>query len=469
MSSTAQNYVGRPWALVAFVLTLSLIPAADAEQRTCLSHTDCERQIGETCLNGLCRSANDHRVERLFTIAIAPIYDLTPERDGSKLAEEATHILEGLLKSTVFFDTLAPSQAPATAMLEGWMGSTILFQSWSGKGAYALVKGTLRESEQRESLLTLQLFLVESGARLYSLDFQAFVTAETLREQLIGWADKIVHEFAGRPGILGTQIAFAKQTIRGGAKEIYVTGLDGVEERAVTSNGNLNLLPSWGPMGVHVAYTSYQDRNPDLFIAGKKFSGHPNLNMGAEWSPDGSEVALSLSKDGNNEIYVLDGETGEVKRRLTNHPSIDSSPSWSPDGKRIVFVSDRTGSPQLFIMDRYGQNVRHLKTRRNYSTSPEWSPIGSMVVFNAMGAGGRFDLFMIDVETEQIRQLTYGSGSNEDPSWSPDARYLVFASTRGSRPQKKRRQLYVMAANGGNATRITRREALYSSPAWSPR
>ena len=168
-------------------------------------------------------------------------------------------------------------------------------------------------------------------------------------------------------------------------EEIFTVGLDGFSEMPVSDNGSLNMLPSWGPDGREVAYTSYRDNNPDLFLGDQKFSAFPNLNMGAEWSPDGQEVALSLSKDGNNEIYILDGQTGKVRQRLTRHPGIDSSPTWSPDGKSLVFVSDRLGSPQLFRIQRDGTGLTHLPTGQGYCTSPEWSPVSNTLVYNAMG------------------------------------------------------------------------------------
>ncbi len=469
MYLTVPSYVVSALLSLVLLMGSAAITPASAQLRPCVQHTDCYQQRGETCLNGTCRSANDHRVERLFTVAIAPFYDLTPAGEGTVIAEEAPTLLEGLLRSTVFFETLSPSLSPKTAMLEGWLGSTILFRTWSTVGAYALVKGTIRQTEGAELVLTLRLFIIETGEHVHALDYQAIVREDTLRDELIRWADQVVREFAGRPGILGTRIAFARKDDVSAPKEIYITGLDGIEEVPVTQNGSLNMFPSWGPLGLNVAYTSYIDRNPDVYLNGQKFSGFPNLNMGAEWSPDRREVALSLSKDGNSEIYVLDGSTGAVKRRITNHPGIDSSPSWSPDGKEIVFVSDRTGNPQLYITDSRGQHVRRLSTGRNYCTSPAWSPVGDLIAYNAMVAGGKFHIYLIDAKTGRQRQLTHGKGSHEDPSWSPDARYLVFSSTRDSTRKKKRRQLYIVSANGGRASRLTRREALYYTPSWSPR
>ena len=104
----------------------------------------------------------------------------------------------------------------------------------------------------------------------------------------------------------------------------------------------------------------------------------------------------------------------------------------------------------------------------SYCTSPDWSPVGSMIAFNAMGGNGAFSIYLYNMVTGRTKQLSFGGGSNEDPSWSPDARYMVFSSTRGSTSKRKMKQLYVMSAGGGKATRITRRNALYSTPVWSP-
>jgi dipeptidyl aminopeptidase/acylaminoacyl peptidase len=50
------------------------------------------------------------------------------------------------------------------------------------------------------------------------------------------------------------------------------------------------------------------------------------------------------------------------------------------------------------------------------------------------------------------------------PSYSPDGSRISFESDRGGQ-----QQIYVMAANGGQAQRISFGDGAYSTPVWSPR
>jgi TolB protein len=317
-------------------------------------------------------------------------------------------------------------------------------------------------------MLELFTFNVETGEKI-SIAHSRFLANEYNLKEHLPWCNAFTKAFTGRPGILGTRIVYSRRSHNPkAAKEIWMVGLDGFHEKQLTDNGSINILPSWESNGQNVAYTSYREGNPNLYLGEQIFSGRPNMNTSADWNPRGNLVAVTLGKDGNSEIYLLDATSGRIVRRLTSHHAIDSSPSWSPDGKWISFVSDRMGSPQVYIMDAYGKNVRRITTQHGYCTSPDWSPVGNLIAFNAMMEGGRFDLFLIDPATGTESRITRGAGSNEDPSWSPDGRYLVFSSTRRSHRSKKQRHLYIIGAQGGKAHRLTHGNVQYFTPAWSP-
>jgi len=79
--------------------------------------------------------------------------------------------------------------------------------------------------------------------------------------------------------------------------------------------------------------------------------------------------------------------------------------------------------------------------------------------------GGHSNLFVMDLRSKATTRLTDTPAIDTAPSYSPDGTRICFESDRGGRPQ-----IYVMAAGGGPAQRISFGEgASYSTPVWSPR
>jgi len=299
------------------------------------------------------------------------------------------------------------------------------------------------------------------------------IMAREYRGRLTEWrdvvhrfADDIVLQFTGEPGVSRTRIAFVALSDR--SKELHIMDYDGANRRALTSDQSIALSPAFSPEGSLLLFTSYRGGlGPRVFVTrtagGRPFlvSGKPGLNTSASYSPDGRDVVCTLSMDGNSELYLLDSRGGSA-RRLTNHRAIDTSPAWSPTGREIAFTSDRGGSPQVYVMDREGGNVRRLTYDVDYTDSPAWSPKGDRMAFVARTSGG-FDIYTCRPDGSDAR-LVVGGGSNENPRWSPDGRHLVFASNRGGAFG-----LFVSDLDGRLPRKLETGGLVSSSPAWSPR
>ncbi len=156
-------------------------------------------------------------------------------------------------------------------------------------------------------------------------------------------------------------------------KELYIADYDGANPRRVTVNGSLNITPTWTPDGKGLAYVSYRQGSPLLFLA-RIFEGRSVPNLSGErgdaqafapaFSPDGRSLAFASTRSGNMDIWVAAAD-GSGARRLTTTQASDTAPCWSPTGQEIAFTSNRTGTPQLWIMDADGLNVRRLTTVGN--------------------------------------------------------------------------------------------------------
>jgi len=70
----------------------------------------------------------------------------------------------------------------------------------------------------------------------------------------------------------------------------------------------------------------------------------------------------------------------------------------------------------------------------------------------------------MDLRSKSTTRLTDTPAIDTSPSYSPDGARICFESDRGGKPQ-----IYVMAATGGGAQRISFGEGSYSTPVWSPR
>jgi dipeptidyl aminopeptidase/acylaminoacyl peptidase len=68
--------------------------------------------------------------------------------------------------------------------------------------------------------------------------------------------------------------------------------------------------------------------------------------------------------------------------------------------------------------------------------------------------------------TAPARQITFGERGDTQPQWSPDGKFISFVSSRGGAEAKS--QIYVMHADGGEASKLTDSKENISSYSWSP-
>jgi TolB protein len=330
----------------------------------------------------------------------------------------------------------------------------------ANRGSAYVVAPQLVEIDSTAIRLKLDWYDTETLQRVAPLSRPVVLDVLDYTRPIAGWTNDVILYFSGRPGIMGLRLACIRK-LEPGIKELFVLTYGGAEPEQITFDRSLTLLPSWTVDG-RVAYTSYKERLPKIFLQGVEapLVAFEGMNSGLAWTRDGSMAAVTLSKDGNPEIYLLEGTTGEVRARLTDDSGIDTSPSWSPDGKQIAFCSDRDGTPQIWVMGADGAGQRRLTFSGVYNTSPAWHPFGNYIAYTGR-AGASFQIFRLDLDTGEVRQLSPGGGDAESPDWSPDGRLIAFSWNRGNR-----QDIYLMNPDGSGIRRLTTDGGPYSSPVW---
>jgi TolB protein len=398
-----------------------------------------------------------------FPIAIA---DFKPLQSGVEKRDLPVWFADALSRDlllTGYFNVIDRKAFLEDPSQAGITGEGTRFGDWATIGAEYLVKGGF-QVDNRELIVEVRLFDVTKGELVVG---KRYTGKPDDRGRIVRqFVNEILLALTGEAGLFDTRIAFVKKSHP--VAELHTINFDGSDLRRITHYNSLTLSPRWSPDGRRLAFTSFKDGNPDIYLqdleSGKteKLVSYPGLNLPGSWSRDGARLLVTLSREGSPGIYDMN-VGNKLLQRITRESSINVSPVRSPDEKRIAFVSNRNGSPQIYIMDADGGNVRRLTTEGNYNTSPAWSPKGKKIAYEG-SVNGQFKIFVIDEEGGAPLQMTFAGGDHESPSWSPDGRYLVY-SVRGF----GRSRIEIINAGGRNSRVLHEGNDACQSPFWSPR
>jgi len=284
-------------------------------------------------------------------------------------------------------------------------------------------------------------------------------------------ADMIFEKIIGIRGAFATHIAYISMlgAVPHRTYRLIVADADGENPHIVMQSNEPLMSPAWSPDGQSLAYVSFEDKLPSIYVQylktgeRRQVSARAGVNQAPAWSPDGKKLALTLStRDGNLDVYVLDLAT-QALTRITDDPGIDTEPQWSKDGHTLYFTSDRAGGPQIYSVGLSpGDRPRRLTFQGAYNARPRLSPDESTLAFVTQ-EDGAFRIATMDLKGHNDMQVLTKGRSDVSPSYAPNGAQIIYASR-----DRGRGVLAMVSSDGRVQERLVSSEGDVQEPAWSP-
>ncbi len=398
--------------------------------------------------------------DRATPIAVVPF----GWQGGSVLPEDMSQIIGNDLRNSGYFEPI-PRQNMISLPTQA---SEVIYRDWKALGAQYVLVGNIVPNGGR---LQVQYALFNVNTEQQVMTGNVGGGTEQLRDMAHHIADQSFEKLTGVKGAFSTRLLYVTAERMGTNNTRYTlqrSDYDGARAVTLLQSREPILSPSFAPDGRRIAYVSFEQRRPRIFVqhidTGRReqITNFEGLNGAPAWSPDGNRLAFVLSKDGNPEIYVMDMGSRQM-RRITNHYAIDTEPFWGKDGQTLYFTSDRAGRPQIYKTNINSGAVERVTFVGNYNANPKLSADEKTLVMIHRQDG--FTVFKVaaqDLETNRLRILS-DTSLDESPTVAPNGTMLIYATR-----QQGRGVLMLASTNGRVRLPLPTAQGEVREPSWSP-
>ncbi|MBI4754048.1 MAG: Tol-Pal system protein TolB [Betaproteobacteria bacterium] len=380
---------------------------------------------------------------------------IAPFEGASAMQTVVTGVVRADLERSGFF-------RPAEGLRPMGEAAAVDYAEWKGRGADALVVGTISPASGERYEVRFRLYDVTRQASLGGMAYVMTAAQARLTGHRI--ADFIYEKLLGEPGVFSTRIAYVVKNA--GRYELQIADADGANPQTALASREPIISPVWSPDGSRLAYVSFEAKKPVVYVhnlaTGQRHvaANFKGSNSAPAWTPDGRRLGVVLSKDGGSQIFLVNAD-GSGVQRLAQSGAIDTEPRFSPDGQWIYFTSDRGGSPQIYRIPAGGGNAERVSFEGSYNVTPRPSPDGKTLAYVSRN-GGRFQLTTLDLASRQVQVLT-DSAKDESPSFAPNGRMILYASEVGGRGV-----LAAISTDGRVKQRLSVSGGDVREPTWGP-
>nr|WP_239482006.1 Tol-Pal system beta propeller repeat protein TolB [Pseudomonas insulae] len=398
--------------------------------------------------------------DRATPIAVVPF----GWQGGTVLPEDMSTIIGNDLRNSGFFEPI-PRQNMISLPTQA---SEVIYRDWKALGAQYLMVGSIVPAGGR---LQIQFAVFNVTTEQQVMSGSVSGSVDQLRDMAHYVADQSFQKLTGIKGAFSTRMLYVtaeRFSTNNTRYTLQRADYDGARAVTLLQSREPILSPRYAPDGRRIAYVSFEQRRPRIFIqhidTGRReqITNFEGLNGAPAFSPDGNRLAFVLSKDGNPEIYVMDLGSRQLQR-VTNHFAIDTEPFWGADGQTLYFTSDRAGKPQIYKARIGGGEPQRVTFVGNYNANPKLSADEkTLVMIHRQDGYTNFKVAAQDLQRGSVRILSETS-LDDSPTVAPNGTMLIYATR-----QQGRGVLMLVSTNGRVRLPIPTAQGDVREPSWSP-